>query len=100
MVLAEGRQVISAVRIFYSWTNPDNVINRVCPGQHVANESLKINLAFLLWSFRIVERPDAPIDVNAYTDTIIVTHAAPFDVEFIPRIEEGRLKEMMSESVI
>jgi len=72
---------------------------RVCPGQHVANESLHITLALLLWSFRIVERLDAPIDMNAYTDTIIA-HAASFDVEFIPRIEEGRLKEMMSESVI
>ena len=65
----------------------------------MVNESLHINLALLLWSFRIVERPDAPIDTNAYTDTVIA-HAAPFDVEFIPRIEEGRLKEMMSESVI
>ena len=84
--------------VFESWTAPD-VINRVCPGQYVANESLKINLALLLWSFRIVERPDAPIDTNAYSDTGIA-HVAPFDVDFIPRIEEGRLKEMMSESVI
>ena len=74
-------------------------MNRVCPGQHVANASLHVNLALLLWSFRIVERPDAPIDPDAYTDTI-VAHAAPFDVDFIPRIEEGRLKEMMSQSAI
>ena len=98
MALAEGKQVILVV--FESWTDPHDVINRVCPGQYVANESLKINLALLLWSFRIVEIPDAPIDTNAYTDTIIIAHAAPFDVEFIPRIEEARLKEMMSESVI
>jgi hypothetical protein len=97
MALAEGKQFICLV--FDSWTNPDDVINRVCPGQYVMNESLHINLALLLWSFRIVERPDAPIDTNAFTDTI-VAHPAPFDVDFIPRIEEGWLKEMMSESVI
>ena len=74
-------------------------MNRVCPGQYVANESLHINLALLLWSFCIVEQPDAPIDINGPTDAI-VAHAAPFDVKFIPRIDEGRLKEMMTESVI
>ncbi|KAG1818707.1 cytochrome P450, partial [Suillus subaureus] len=35
---------------------------RVCPGLHLANHSLYISLAFLLWSFRIAQRPDAPID--------------------------------------
>ncbi|KAF8549251.1 cytochrome P450 [Imleria badia] len=72
---------------------------RVCPGRHVANKSLYINLALLLWSFHIVERSDAPIDPNRYTDGVIA-HAAPFDVEFIPRIEEGRLRQILSESVI
>lgn len=71
----------------------------VCPGLHFANRSLYINLALLLWSFRIVERPGAPIDVNAYTDTI-VSITAPFDVEFVPRIEENRLREMMCGAVI
>ena len=68
----------------------------MCPGRYVANKSLYINLALFLWSFRIVQRPDAPIDPNDFSDTIIA-HAAPFDVKFIPRIE--RLEEMMSESV-
>ena len=73
----------------------------VCPGLHFANRSLYINLALLLWSFRIVERPDTPIDVNAYTDTT-VSISVPFDVEFVPRIEENRLREpeMMCEAVI
>ncbi|KAG8220680.1 hypothetical protein J3R82DRAFT_2968 [Butyriboletus roseoflavus] len=51
------------------------------------------------WSFRIVERLDAPIVTSAYSDSIVPC-AVPFDVEFIPRIEEGRLKDMMSESMI
>lgn len=63
------------------------------------NKSLFINLAFLLWSFRIAERPDAPINVNDYTDTG-VSHAAPFNVEFIPRMEEYRLKELMSDQAV
>ncbi|KAF8553151.1 cytochrome P450, partial [Imleria badia] len=72
---------------------------RVCPGQHVANKSLYINLALLLWSFHIVEKADAPIDTNDHADGV-VARAAPFDVKFIPRIEEGRLKQMMSKSAI
>ena len=91
------RHVISVT--FESWLDPDEDIHRVCPGQHIANKSLYINLALLLWSFHIVERADAPIDPNDYTDTI-VAHAAPFGVKFIPRIEESRLKQMMFEPVI
>jgi cytochrome P450 len=70
---------------------------RVCPGQHLANRSLYINLALLLWSFHIAQRPDAPIDVEDYTDTVI-SYAAPFEVDFVPRIEEWQLREMMSQA--
>lgn len=93
-----GRRWIISIA-FDSWPDPDDVVDRVCPGQFLANRSLYINLALLLWSFRIVERPDAPIDPDAYSDTV-VAHAAPFDVEFVPRIKEDWLKEMMSESMI
>ncbi|KAF9223307.1 cytochrome P450 [Gyrodon lividus] len=71
---------------------------RVCPGLHVANRSLYINLALLFWSFRIVERPDARIDVNAFTDSII-SRPVPFEVDFVPRMEEKWLREMMKESM-
>jgi cytochrome P450 len=67
---------------------------RVCPGQHLATRSLYIALAFLLWSFRLVERPDAPIDTTPDRDNA-VAHLAPFVVDFVPRIEEARLREMM-----
>ncbi|KAF8839514.1 cytochrome P450 [Paxillus ammoniavirescens] len=67
---------------------------RVCPGLHVANRSLYINFALLMWSFRIMERPDAPIDVNAFTD-VAVSRPVPFEVEFVPRMEEQKLREMM-----
>ncbi|KAG1732153.1 cytochrome P450 [Suillus lakei] len=67
---------------------------RVCPGLHLANQSLYITLALLLWSFRILQRPKAPIDTHAFSDTVIA-HAAPFEIDVIPRIEAAKLREMM-----
>ncbi|KAG1738484.1 cytochrome P450 [Suillus lakei] len=68
---------------------------RVCPGQHLANNSLYITLALLLWSFRVAQRHDAPINTHAFTDTVI-SHAAPFEIDVTPRIEVARLREMMA----
>jgi len=53
---------------------------------HLANKSLYITLTFLLWSFRISQRPDALIDTHAFSDTLM-SHAAPFEVDFIPRTD-------------
>ncbi|KAF9235334.1 cytochrome P450 [Melanogaster broomeanus] len=66
--------------------------------QGSANRSLYITLALLLWSFRIAERPDVPIDVDTFTDTII-SCASPFEVDFVPRKEEERLRQMMKTSM-
>jgi hypothetical protein len=70
-------------------------LDRVCPGLHLANGSIYINVALLLWSFRILERADAPIDVDTFRDTVI-TCTAPFQVDFVPRMEEEKLREMMA----
>ncbi|KAG2057586.1 hypothetical protein BDR06DRAFT_825298, partial [Suillus hirtellus] len=51
----------------------------VFPGMHLANQSLYIALALLLWSFRIAQRPDSPIDTHAFSD-MIISHAAPFEI--------------------
>ncbi|KAH7922012.1 cytochrome P450 [Leucogyrophana mollusca] len=67
---------------------------RVCPGQHVANRSIYINLALLLWSFRLAENPAAPIDTSAFSRGVIA-HAAPFEVIFTPRTEEKVLRGML-----
>ncbi|KAH7884161.1 cytochrome P450 [Phlebopus sp. FC_14] len=67
---------------------------RVCPGQHLALRSLYITLAYLFWSFRIVQRVDAPIDVDAFTDSVI-SHPAPFRVAFVPRVGEKKLRDWM-----
>jgi len=71
---------------------------RVCPGLHLANHSLYISLALLLWSFRIVQRPDAPINTHAFLDAVIA-RAMPFEIDVIPRIEVARLKELMTDGV-
>ncbi|KAG1720323.1 cytochrome P450 [Suillus lakei] len=69
---------------------------RVCPGLHLANHSMYISLALLLWSFRIVQRPDAPINTHAFLDAVI-SRAEPFKIDIIPRIEVAKLKEMMTD---
>ncbi|KAI6002625.1 cytochrome P450 [Pisolithus orientalis] len=71
---------------------------RVCPGMYLANDSLFMTMASLLWSFRIVERPDAPIDVDAYTDTLI-SRPYPCKVDFIPRLDVKVLRAMMEAEV-
>ncbi|KAG1858610.1 cytochrome P450 [Suillus tomentosus] len=71
---------------------------RVCPGLHLANHSLYISLALLLWSFRIAQRADAPINTHAFLDAVIA-HAMPFEIDVIPRIEVARLKELMTDGV-
>lgn len=61
---------------------------------HLANRSLFITLGLLIWSFRFVERPEAPIDTTPDRDNI-VSHLPHFKVKFVPRIEEAWLKEVM-----
>ena len=62
---------------------------------HLANRSIFIGLALLLWSFRVVERPDAPIDTTPDNDNV-QSHMAPFEVDFVPRsMDEARLIEVM-----
>ncbi|OJA08606.1 hypothetical protein AZE42_07139 [Rhizopogon vesiculosus] len=72
---------------------------RICPGMHLANNSLYISLAFLLWSFRIAQRPDALIDTHAFGDTLM-SHAAPFEVDFIPQTDVTKLQEMVMDGYL
>lgn len=64
---------------------------RICPGLHVANNSVLINSALLLWSFDIRQKLDAkgkpiPIDTDAFTNTAN-THPLKFEATFTPRHE-------------
>ncbi|KAG1838924.1 cytochrome P450 [Suillus subalutaceus] len=86
---SEGRLQDSMKFIVYGFGR------RVCPGLHLANHSLYITLALLLWSFRIAQRPDAPINTHAFSD-VIISHSAPFEIDVIPRMEVAKLREMMT----
>ncbi|KAG1798560.1 cytochrome P450 [Suillus plorans] len=66
---------------------------RVCPGQHVANRSVFITTALILWAFRLSENPAAKIDTLAFSDTPTI-HAAPFELCFAKRIDENVVREL------
>jgi len=68
---------------------------RVCPGQHLANRSVFLNTAFILWAFDISQDPKFPIDSLAFTDTTN-SHPLPFKVNFEARI--NNLKEVVERS--
>ncbi|KAH7922342.1 cytochrome P450 [Leucogyrophana mollusca] len=68
---------------------------RICPGQHIANRSIFINAALLLWSFKITEDPSAPIDESGFVDGVIA-HPKPFAAKFEPRFgDEAQLRRAM-----
>ncbi|KAG1855978.1 cytochrome P450 [Suillus subluteus] len=66
---------------------------RVCPGQHVANRSIFINTALILWAFRLSENPAAKIDTLAFSETVAI-HPAPFEICLEKRIEENLIREL------
>ncbi|KAJ7136063.1 cytochrome P450 [Mycena epipterygia] len=70
---------------------------RVCPGLHVANRSLFINTALLLWAFRISQDREKPIDTKAFTNTANV-HPLPFSVCFEPRRNVDEMKQLLRET--
>ncbi|KAK0193192.1 cytochrome P450 [Armillaria mellea] len=86
------------------WLNPDRTIRndiknynfgfgrRVCPGMHVANRSLFVNTALLMWAFNVLQ-PDS-IDAMGLTDSPNI-RPLPFKVFFEPRIDLGVLRELM-----
>lgn len=71
--------------------------NRICPGQHVANRSIFINAALILWAFRLSEDPKAPIDSFDFSDTINQI-AAPFQVIFESRLSEAQIRHLCTEA--
>ncbi|KAI0302992.1 cytochrome P450 [Russula brevipes] len=66
---------------------------RHCVGRHVANNSLFINIAVLLWATKIERKSDAsgkllPLDVDGFVDHGIVVRPVPFECEIITRFPE------------
>ncbi|CAK9781616.1 cytochrome P450 [Cutaneotrichosporon oleaginosum] len=71
---------------------------RVCPGHHVAHNSVLINAALLLWAFNMTEQTNSkgkliPIDTLAFTNTAN-SHPLKFNVSFHERV--ANLAELMS----
>ena len=76
----------------------DVATHRICPGLHVANRSIFINTAYVLWAFRLSENPAAPIDSFAFSDTANM-HALPFDLIFETRVPGTEIKRLCTMSL-
>lgn len=66
---------------------------RICPGQHVANRSVIIGTALILWAFRLTLDPTQPLDDMGFMNSE-KTHR-PCPIEFELRIPEAELRRMM-----
>ncbi|KAG1843662.1 cytochrome P450 [Suillus subluteus] len=91
------------------WLNSDGTIRddltfpsfgfgrRICPGQHITNHSVFINIALLLWSFKITQDPENPIDEMDIMDGV-VAHPKLFVARFQPWFgDEASLRNVMAE---
>ncbi|CAO1612881.1 unnamed protein product [Parajaminaea phylloscopi] len=66
---------------------PFGFARRVCPGLHMAGQSMQLVLSHLIWNFRIERRPDAPSDyrtVEDMGDGSVVVQPADRNLVFVP----------------
>ncbi|KAG7439125.1 cytochrome P450, partial [Guyanagaster necrorhizus] len=69
---------------------------RLCPGRHVADRSLFITTALLLWAFRISENDNAPIDRRGFVGEGISITPDAFEVCFERRVE--KIEELLGDA--
>ncbi|KAI0066947.1 cytochrome P450 [Artomyces pyxidatus] len=67
---------------------------RVCAGKHVANDSLFVNIAVVLWACTLEPAKDdrgeaIPIDVDGWIDVGLVVRPMPFGCSITPRFPEA-----------
>ncbi|KAI0300590.1 cytochrome P450 [Multifurca ochricompacta] len=67
---------------------------RVCVGKHVANNSLFIDIAMMLWACKIEPGKDeyghvVPIDVDGWVEDGLVVRPIPFKADVSPRFPEA-----------
>ncbi|KAI0281339.1 cytochrome P450 [Russula brevipes] len=65
---------------------------RNCAGRHLANNSLFINIAILLWATKIERKKDASgqlVPLDDYVDRGIAVLPAPFECNITPRFPEA-----------
>lgn len=63
---------------------------RICPGMHLAERSLFIAVAKLLWAFEFKEKSGKPIDIDPNTGFMDGIVRTPKDFECEIRVREGR----------
>ncbi|KAI0260782.1 cytochrome P450 [Gloeopeniophorella convolvens] len=66
---------------------------RICVGRHVANDTMFIAFAVMLWAMEISPTKDkygkdVPVDVDGYTDSGMVHLPLPFECNITPRFPE------------
>ncbi|KAG1735462.1 cytochrome P450 [Suillus occidentalis] len=66
---------------------------RVCPGQHVANRSVFINSALILWAFQLSLDHTKPQDDMGFTN--VAMPDVPCAIKFKTRVPEVELRRMM-----
>ncbi|KAH9024705.1 cytochrome P450 [Lactarius pseudohatsudake] len=73
---------------------------RVCPGRHVAEGTLGIDFATLLWALRFehLEGAQGELDVHTVVHSGIGAHPVPFECKAVPRFAEAEvlLKEALN----
>ncbi|KAI9438802.1 cytochrome P450 [Lactarius indigo] len=73
---------------------------RVCPGKYVAEGTLGIDFAMLLWALRFVrpEGAEGELDVHTLVHVGIGTYPVPFECKAVPRFAdaEALLKEALN----
>ncbi|KAG7439963.1 cytochrome P450 [Guyanagaster necrorhizus] len=60
---------------------------RICPGQYVADKSLFINTALILWAFNITQVASEPIDPTSFVSVGVSISPQPFKACFNKRVE-------------
>ncbi|KAH9002678.1 cytochrome P450 [Lactarius hatsudake] len=67
---------------------------RLCVGRHVANNSLFIDIAILLWALKFERKKDAtgkllPLNVDGFVEDGLVVRPVPYECDTTPRFPEA-----------
>ncbi|KAG1748411.1 cytochrome P450 [Suillus paluster] len=67
---------------------------RVCPGQHIANRSVFINLLLILWAFELTLNPKKPLDDMGF----MRGESHPGIIDFKAKFPDAEIKRMLRAS--
>ena len=66
---------------------------RICPGMHLARQSLILGMAKILWAFDVLPPEGKEIDLSLETGFVQKTAMTPKDFDVILKLRDGRSKE-------